>query len=60
MKFWLKVMSEFQARGLQDILIAVVNGLTSYPATIGTVFPRTTVQTCIVDLLKKTWFCDRM
>ena len=55
-KFWLKVMNELQARGLQDILIAVVDGLAGFPDAIGTVFPRTTVQTCIVGLLKKTGF----
>ena len=51
-KFWLKVMNELQARGVGDILIAVVDGLTGFPDAIGTVFPRTTVQTCIVGLLK--------
>ena len=38
-KFWLKVMNEIRTRGLQDILIAVVDGLTGFPDAIGTVFP---------------------
>ena len=49
-KFWLKVMNELCTRGLQDILIAVVDGLTGFP----TVFPRTTVQTCIVHLIRNS------
>ena len=53
-KFWLKVMNELRARGLQDILIAVVDGLTGFPDAIGTVFPRTTVQTCIVHLIRNS------
>ena len=53
-KFWLKVMNELQARGLQDILIAVVDGLAGFPDAIGTVFPRTTVQTCIVHLIRNS------
>src|SRR5215471_14435740 len=46
-KFWLKVMNELKNRGLNDILIAVVDGLKGFPEAIATVFPLTTVQTCI-------------
>ena len=53
-KFWLKVMNELRTRGLQDILIAVVDGLTGFPDAIGTVFPRTAVQTCIVHLIRNS------
>jgi putative transposase len=53
-KFWLKVMSELKARGLQDILIAVVDGLKGFPEAIGAVFPQTTVQTCIVHLIRNS------
>ena len=53
-KFWLKVMNELQARGVGDILIAVVDGLTGFPDAIGTVFPRTAVQTCIVHLIRNS------
>ena len=53
-KFWLKVMNELQARGGGDILIAVVDGLTGFPDAIGTVFPQTAVQTCIVHLIRNS------
>lgn len=53
-KFWLKVMNELKTRGVGDILIAVVDGLTGFPEAIGTVFPRTTVQTCIVHLIRNS------
>jgi putative transposase len=53
-KFWLKVMNELKTRGLGDILIAVVDGLTGFPDAIGTVFAQTTVQTCIVHLIRNS------
>jgi putative transposase len=49
-KFWLKVMNDLKNRGLNDILIAVVDGLKGFPEAIATVFPLTTVQTCIIHL----------
>ena len=51
-KFWLRVMSELRNRGVQDILIAVVDGLKGFPEAITSVFPKTVVQTCIVHLLR--------
>ena len=45
-KFWLKVMNELKARGVNDVLIAVVDGLKGFPEAIATVFPLATVQTC--------------
>lgn len=51
-KFWLKVMNELRNRGLEDILIAVVDGLKGFPEAITAVFQKTTVQTCIVHLLR--------
>jgi putative transposase len=51
-KFWLRVMSELRNRGLQDILIAVVDGLKGFPEAITAVFPKTVVQTCIVHLIR--------
>lgn len=42
-KFWLKVMNDLKARGVGDILIAVVDGLKGFPEAIGTVFPETIV-----------------
>jgi len=51
-KFWLRVMTELKSRGVQDVLLAVVDGLKGFPEAITTVFPATTVQTCIVRLLR--------
>jgi putative transposase len=51
-KFWLRVMNEIRARGTQDILIAVVDGLKGFPEAITSVFPDTSVQTCIVHLIR--------
>ncbi len=51
-RFWMKVFVELQARGCQDILIAVTDGLTGMPDALAAVFPRTTLQTCIVHLLR--------
>jgi putative transposase len=51
-KFWLQVVSELKNRGVQDILIACVDGLKGFPEAIETVFPQTTVQLCIVHLVR--------
>jgi putative transposase len=51
-KFWLRVMTELKSRGVDDVLYAVVDGLKGFPEAITTVFPQTTVQTCIVHLLR--------
>jgi len=51
-KFWLKVMTELKNRGVQDILVAVVDGLKGFPEAIESVFPETCVQTCIVHLIR--------
>ena len=51
-KFWLRVMNEMKSRGVEDILIAVVDGLKGFPEAIVAVFPEATVQTCIVHLLR--------
>src|ERR1700745_1682678 len=53
-KFWLKVVNELKARGVNDILIAVVDGLKGFPEAITTAFPQTTVQTCIVHLIRNS------
>jgi len=53
-KFWFKVMNELRTRGVGDILIAVVDGLTGFPDATGTVFPQTAVQTCIVHLIRNS------
>jgi transposase-like protein len=53
-KFWPKVFNELKTRGCQDILIAVVDGLKGLAEAIGTAYPRTTVQTCIVHLIRNS------
>lgn len=53
-KFWLRVMNELKSRGLNDILIAVVDGLKGFPEAITSVFPNTVVQTCIVHLIRNS------
>jgi putative transposase len=53
-KFWLKVFNDLKTRGVNDILIAVTDGLTGMPAALEAVFPRTTLQTCIVHLIRNS------
>src|ERR1700751_3599460 len=53
-KFWLKVMNDLKTRGLNDVLIAVVDVLKGFPEAIATVFPLTTVQTCIIHLIRNS------
>ena len=51
-KFWLGVMNELKARGVRDVLIVVVDGLKGFPEAVETAFPETTVQTCLVHLIR--------
>jgi putative transposase len=51
-KFWMQVLNELKQRGIQDILIACVDGLKGFPEAIEAVFPKTTIQTCIVHLIR--------
>lgn len=53
-KFWLRVVNELRNRGVNDILIAVVDGLKGFPEAINAAFPKTQVQTCIVHLLRNS------
>lgn len=53
-KFWLRVFNELRNRGLQDILIAVVDGLRGFPDAIQAVFPQAQIQTCVVHLLRNS------
>ncbi len=53
-KFWLKVFNDLKTRGCQDILIAVVDGLKGLADAINTVYPKSTVQTCIVHLIRNS------
>jgi len=51
-KFWLGILTELQNRGVQDILIACIDGLKGFPDAIQTVFPQTQIQLCIVHLVR--------
>ena len=51
-KFWMKVFSDLQARGCRDILIAVTDGLKGMSEALAAVFPATTLQTCLVHLIR--------
>jgi transposase-like protein len=53
-KFWMKVFTDLKTRGCQYILIAVTDGLKGMEEALGAVFPRTTLQTCIVHLLRNS------
>ena len=53
-KFWLKVFNDLKTRGVADILIAVTDGLKGLPEALGVVFPATTLQTCIVHLMRNS------
>jgi putative transposase len=58
-KFWLGVMNELKHRGLEDILIAVIDGLKGFPEAITAVFAQTQIQTCIVHLIRNALsFCN--
>jgi len=53
-KFWLNVLTELQNRGLNDILIACIDGLKGFPDAINTVFPNTQIQLCIVHMVRNS------
>ena len=53
-KFWMKVFNDLKTRGCNDILIAVTDGLKGMPEALGTVYPATTLQTCIVHLIRNS------
>lgn len=50
--FWLRVMTELKSRGVEDILIALVDGLAGFPEAITTVFPQAQVHHCVVHLVR--------
>ena len=56
-KFWLSVLNDLKMRGVEDILIAVVDGLKGFPEALAAAFPDTTVQTCIVHLIRYSLSC---
>jgi putative transposase len=51
-KFWMQVLSELKQRGVRDILICCVDGLKGFPEAIEAIFPKTTIQTCVVHLIR--------
>jgi putative transposase len=53
-KFWLRAMNELRNRGVEDVLIAVVDGLKGFSDAITAVFPQVQVQTCIVHLIRNS------
>ena len=56
-KFWLQVLTELKTRGVQDVLVCCVDGLTGFPEAIEAVYPKAWVQTCIVHAIREAlWF----
>jgi transposase-like protein len=53
-RFWLSILTELQNRGVKDIFIACVDGLTGFPEAINNVFPKTKVQLCIVHMVRNS------
>ena len=53
-KFWLQVVTELKNRGVQDIFIACVDGLKGFPEAIETVYPKASVQLCIVHMVRNS------
>jgi len=53
-KFWLKVFTDLKTRGCEDILIAVTDGLKGMPEALEAAYPQTTLQTCVVHLIRRS------
>ena len=53
-KFWMKVFNDLKTRGVNDVLIAVTDGLKGMPEALAAVYPATTLQTCIVHLIRNS------
>jgi transposase-like protein len=52
--FWLRVMTELQSRGVEDVLVALIDGLTGFPDAIQSVFPQTQIHHCTVHLVRRS------
>jgi transposase-like protein len=50
--FWLSVLTELKSRGVEDILIASIDGLKEFPEAISTIFPKTIIQQCVVHQIR--------
>lgn len=53
-RFWHRVLTELQGRGVEDILIALIDGLTGFPEAITAVYPATQIHTCVVHLVRRS------
>jgi putative transposase len=53
-KFWLSVLTELKNRGLENIIVACIDGLTGFPEAIETVYPKAQVQLCIVHMVRNS------
>lgn len=53
-KFWLSVLTDLKNRGLQDILIACIDGLKGFPEAIASIFPKTQIQLCVVHQIRNS------
>ena len=53
-KFWLSVLTELQNRGVEQILIACVDGLSGFPDAINTAFPDAKIQLCIIHMVRNS------
>src|SRR5262247_4174129 len=52
--FWLRVMTELKSRGVEDILITLVDGLIGFPDAIHAVFPQAQIHHCVVHLVRRS------
>jgi len=52
--YWLSVLTELQNRGLEDILIACIDGLSGFPEAIASIFPKTEIQLCIIHQIRNS------
>jgi transposase-like protein len=52
--YWLSVLTELQNRGLKDILIACIDGLSGFPEAIASLFPKTEIQLCIIHQIRNS------
>ena len=53
-KFWLSIMNGLKNRGVEDILIACVDGLNGFPQAIEAVYPKTEIQQCIIHQIRNS------
>lgn len=53
-KFWMQILNDMKGRGVEDVLIACIDGLTGFPEAIRSVFPNATIQQCVFHLIKNS------